>query len=168
MPISPTAPTPEIVRYMLAGQGGRIDPTGTLLGGQYTVRVPYASANTNTGNPAWINPESGTVIAKAFFVIAGSAGTGTFQMGRGTDGTGTSATTGMINLGTLDVVGVIHQVTSGSAAVTSGTAGFTNQGWWLIGPGGTGTNNSIIARVIDGVVGTMDNTFMLVTYFKAQ
>ena len=166
MPISPTAPTPEIVRYLLPGQAGRVDATGTLLGGMYVVRVPWTSGNTNTGNPNWINPESGTVIAKAFFCIIGSAGTGTFDMGISSNGTGTSAV--MISAGTMDVIGVTERINTGSAAATSGTAGFSNQGWRLIGPGGTGTNNSIVCRVVDTTTSTMDNTSMVVMYFKVQ
>ena len=165
MPITPTAPTPEIVRYLLPGYQGRVDATGTLLGAAYTVRVPWNATNTNTANPNWINPESGTVLAKAYLCILGSAGTGTWDMGRGSDGTGTSAV--MVSVGTL-TAGVWQQVTTGSAAATSGTAGVVNQGWWAVGPGGTGTNNSIIARVVDTITSTMDNTFLVINYIKVQ
>ena len=169
-----TAPTPELAQELgttlgtirldfVPGHGGLASATGTLLGGMYTVRVPWSGTSTGTGNPNWINPESGTVIAKAYIVIT-TAGTGTYNLGRGSDGTGTSAV--MVSVGTL-IVGVSHQINTGSAAMTSGTSGQTNQGWWLIGPGGTGTNNSIVARVVDTPTSTMA-MYMVVQYFKVE
>ena len=170
MPFNPAQPAGEQLKYMAPGERGAVSATGTLLGGLYVVRVPWNNTSTATANPNWINPESGTVIAKAWFVIGvgtGSAGTGTFDMGRSSDGTGTSAV--MISVGTLDVIGVRHQISTGSAAHTSGTSGDINQGWWLIGPGGTGTNNSIVCRVVDTPTSTMDPaSCLIVTYFKMQ
>ena len=68
----------------------------------------------------------------------------------------------MIVGGTL-ALGVVHQVTSGSAL--TGTVGERNKGWWLLGPGGTGVNNSIVTQVTDTPTSTAAG-FMVVTYLK--
>ena len=151
--ISRTDPTPVLVRAIVHGTGA----TGTLLPPVIGVRIAFNATSTATANMAWINPENGTVLAKAYWCWT-TAGTGTFDAGRKTDGTGSASD--MIIGGTL-ALGVVHQVTSGSAL--TGTVGEINKGWWLLGPGGTGTNNSIVTQVTDTITSTAIG-FMVVQY----
>jgi hypothetical protein len=129
--ISRTMPTPEIVRNLIPGSGG----TGTMSGGFMGVRVSFGSASTF----AWINPESGTVMAQAFVVFT-VAGTGTFDMGRSSDGTGPGS--GMIDGATMTVG--VHSQAQSVGGTASSTLGNADAPYWLVGPGGTGTNNSIV------------------------
>lgn len=147
-------PSGEIVRQMIHGSGA----TGTLYGGWNSVFIPFNATSTGTDNVAWINPEIGTVMAKPFWVFR-TAGTGTFIAGVSSDGTGSG--NNIITAGTM-AAGVLTRQTTGSALL--GTAG-ENGGYFLIGPGGTGTNNSIVVQVADTVTSTAVGG-MLVMYTK--
>lgn len=127
-------PTPETVRNLIQGSGG----TGTYHGFM-TVHVPLAATSTANGATNWINPETGTVLARAFVYFT-TAGTGTFDLGRGSDGTGNAAD--MIDGGTL-TVGAHYAGTVLGTVDASSTLGGVNRIFFLLGPGGTGTNNSI-------------------------
>lgn len=151
------APTPEIVLNMIQGSGG----TGTLFSGLNAQRLAFNATSTGNANMAWINPESGTVIAKAYLCWT-TAGTGTFDMGRQADGTGSASD--MIVGGTM-AIGVFQQVTT--ATVTAGTVGEVNKGHWLLGPGGTGTNNSIVVKVTDTITSTAKG-FLVVEYLRIE
>lgn len=140
--INPKNPTTEIVQQMLPGSGF----TGTMLS-EISVLIPFNATSTATANMAWINPESGTVKAKVYFVWR-VGGTGTINAGVSSDGTGSN--NNIIAGGTM-LAGVLQRATTGSAlAGTAGEAG----GFFLIGPGGTGTNNSIVALVGDTITST--------------
>ena len=145
--LTPAMPTPEIVRGMLPGSGY----TGTALAIQM-VRLPFNLTSTATASGtaglAWINPETGTVRAKPFLLFR-TAGTGTCILGVSSDGTGSNNN---ILLAATLAQGVLSRATTGTpAAGTAGEAG----GWFLIGPGGTGTNNSIVMQHSDTVTSTM-------------
>ena len=136
--IDRAAPSGEGLQQLVQGSGA----TGTYAN-LIRVNIPLATTSTSNAATNWINPETGTVMAKAFVVIT-VAGTGTFDVGRSSDGTGSS--NGMIDGGTL-ALGV--QERSG----TAGTAGDSTE-WLCFGPGGTGTNNSIVMVHSDGIVST--------------
>ena len=150
-------PTGEIVQALAYGSGG----TGSYRG---IVMARIALATTSTANAAtnWINPESGTVAARAFVVFT-TAGTGTIEVGRGSDGTGSASdiilagtmTTGLASRGAdLGVVG-----TTGSGATAA-----TRTEWLLFGPGGTGTNNSVVMKHSDTITSTAVGA-LIVQYF---
>src|SRR3990167_176463 len=144
--VSRADPTVYTVRQMLHGSGA----TGTLLGPSITVRVALATTSTANAATNWINPEAGTVMAKAYLVIT-TAGTGTFDLGRGADGTGNA--NDFIDGGTL-TVGVHEMGTVLGTVAASATIGQVNSQFFLLGPGGTGTNNSINLTHSDTVTST--------------
>ena len=158
-------PTGLAVKYMgPMGSGmGTITATGTLFAGQVTVRIPYAATSTANAATNWINPENGTVMAKAYLVFT-TAGTGTFDLGRGSDATGNATT--WIDGGTL-TVGVHSYGTVLGTAAASATVGGVDGEWLLFGPGGTGTNNSINMTHSDTITSTAAG-FMVVTYMRVQ
>ena len=148
-------PSSEILRQLLHGSG----MTGTLLPGPVSVRIPFNTTSTGTSNMAWINAEAGTVLAKVW-VIWTTAGTGSFSVGRQSDGTGSASD--VINLGSMNV-GVHFYGTVLGTAAASATLGQVDGEFWLIGPGGTGTNNSIVCKVTDTITSTAAG-FMFVQY----
>lgn len=98
------------------------------------------------------------------YVVFTTAGTGTFDLGRGTDGTGLGS--GWIDGGTL-TVGVHSYGTVLGTAAASATIGGVDGEWLLIGPGGTGTNNSVVMLHSDTITSTAAG-FMVVTYMRVQ
>jgi hypothetical protein len=148
-------PTPEIVRNAVHGSGG----TGSYAFVN-TVRIPLVLTSVANGTTNWVNPEAGTVLAKAFLAIR-TAGTGTFDMGRGSDGTGNA--NGLIDGGTL-TVGVHHPGTVMGTVAASATLGLVDNSWILVGPGGTGANNSINLTHSDTATSTAAGE-LIVQYF---
>lgn len=142
---------------------GTITATGTLFAGFISVRIPLALTSTANGATNWINPEDGTVLAKAVLVIT-TAGTGTFDMGRSSDGTGNATT--WIDGGTL-TVGVHSYGTVLGTVAASATLGAVDAEYLLFGPGGTGTNNSINITHNDTITSTAAG-FMVVNYMRVQ
>lgn len=142
--IDPKNPTTEVVRSMLPASGY----TGTLLSTWINIKIPFNTTSTATANMAWINPEAGTVLARAFFVWR-TAGTGTFIAGVSSDGTGSN--NNIIAAGGI-TTGIVTRVNQPGSALT-GTIG-EHGGYYVIGPGGTGTNNSIVAQVTDTTTST--------------
>mgnify|MGYP001568317706 CR=1 FL=1 len=141
---------------------GTVTATGTLFSGMVTVRIPWSTSTVNAGGAAWINPEDGTVMAKACLVFT-TAGTGTFDMGRTDDGTGAAA--GLIDGGTL-TVGVHSYGTVLGTVAASATVGGVDGEWLLYGPGGTGTNNSITVTHSNASGASVG--FMVVQYMRVQ
>ena len=156
IPISRADPTPEAMRKILHGSGA----TGTLMGPPISVYIPFNATSTATGNVAWINPEVGTVMAKPFWVFK-TAGTGTFIAGVSSDGTGSN--NNIVTAGTM-ALGVITRATTGTAL--GGTAGEAG-GFFLIGPGGTGTNNAIVVQVADTITSSAIGG-MVVQYYLIE
>lgn len=128
-------------------------PAGT--GGNASARsfnVMLVSTPLGTGTRVgWINPESGTVLVTDVFVSYTTAGTGTIDVGRTDDGT--AAANGLIDGGT-QTVGVHWSGTVLGTAAASATIGGVNQMYLLVGPGGTGTNNSITVTNNEGGTST--------------
>lgn len=157
-------PVQEVVRNMMPNPGtgfGTITATGTLFAGLKVQRIPLNLTSTANGTTNWINPEIGTVMGAAFLVIT-TAGTGTFDMGRGSDGTGNA--NGIIDGGTL-TVGVHGYGTVLGTVAASATIGGVNDQWILYGPGGTGTNNSVNVTHSDTPTSTMAG-YLVVCYFS--
>ena len=89
-----------------------------------------------------------------------AAGTGTFDMGRSTDGT--SGGNNIIDGGTM-LVGII---TPGTIAAT-GTLGVIDRFMFLVGPAGVGTNNTITVIHDEGVTGTASG-FLWIQYMRVE
>lgn len=132
--INRSDPSDLIVRKMTQGSGA----TGTYHG-LLSVHIPLNATSTANAATNWVNPETGTVLARVFAYFT-TAGTGTFDVGRGTDGTGNA--NGAIDGGTM-TVGAHHPGTVLGTAAPSATAGIVDNSIFVVGPGATGTNNSI-------------------------
>ena len=155
-------PVTEIVQAMAYGSGGA---SGTFVAtGSYMtprwVRIPLVLTSTANGTTNFVNPEPGTVMAAAFLIIT-VAGTGTFDMGRSSDGTGNSAD--LIDGGTL-TVGVHYPGTVLGTADASSTVGGLNRPYFLLGGGGSGTNNSINVTHSDTTTSTMAGALVVEFY----
>jgi hypothetical protein len=140
-----TDPSQTIVRAM-SPKGTAGASTG-LVSNVVTIRVPLST----TGGTAsadllsWINPESGTIAVTVTGYHWTTTGTGTIDMGVSSDGTG--ASDNIINGGTMNNVGALTVGHRSSVAGTAGTVGVAQH--YLLGPGGTGTNNSIVAKTAE-------------------
>ena len=146
------SPAEEIITHMLpAGTSG--NATGTVAGVVVAVRVSFSLTSTATANLKWVNPENGTVMACVSYVVVGSAGTGTIDIGRSTNGTGSASnwvTTATLGAG-------VHDDEPMGGVVTQ---------WLALGPGATGTNNSIVGQISDGTVSTMNGCFAMIRYYR--
>ena len=143
-------PTPEMVqRSFAAGTGGA---TGAQYHSIVCVSVPVpqttvTSDGTGTaGFISWINPEPGTILVTEVVTYFTTTGTGTFDMGIASDGTGTAAD--MIDNGTMSALNYgLRSYRGRTGTQGADTAGM--QDVWRLGPGGTGTNNSIIGKTTE-------------------
>jgi hypothetical protein len=156
-----TAPTPEIVAGML--------PSGTAgdaLASVWTeqvVKIPLSTTGgtANADLVSWVNPENGTITVTRASVYLSTTGTGTFDMGVSDDGTG--ASDNMINGGTMNTAITQPLIAySVNTAGTAGTIGVVNG--WNLGPGGSGTNNSIVAKTTETATTAVGALFL--TYHR--
>lgn len=137
-------PTPLIVRQMIAGGTG--GATNTRRHGMVAVSIPIPQGTTSgdgTGNAvflSWINPEVGTIAVMDVATYWDTTGTGTFDLGRSSDGTGSSDI--ILDGATMNAVRVARRGRTGTEG--GGTLGVAE--WFLLGPGGTGTNNSLVGK----------------------
>jgi hypothetical protein len=149
-----TDPTYEIVKNMVPSSGS----------GNYrsvmVVQIPINTTSQAAAATNWVNPEAGTVCARPFLLMQ-TTGTGTVDIGRGSDGTGTE--TDLIDGGTLTVGAHYAQEILGTVAA-SAVKGGVDRLWVLLGPGGTGTNNSINMTHTDTVTSTMVGS-LCIEYF---
>ncbi len=128
-----------------------------------TVRVPYST----TGGTAdaeymsWVNPEPTTIIVTDVISIFTTTGTGTFFMAVSDDGTGSGVD--IFNIGTMSN---LNYGNAAKRAHGTGTAGIGTvaqaQDTWVLGPGATGTNNSIVGQVAETASTAVG--FALITY----
>lgn len=144
-----TGVTAELVKDLL-GASGTANYRGIMV-----ARIPFNATSTANAATNWINPETGTVAARVYVVFT-TAGTGTLEVGRSSDGTGSAVT--MWSTGTMTVG--VHQ----REPTASGTAGALDPRFTLLGPGGTGTNNSIVMKHSDTTASTAVGA-MCVEYF---
>ena len=146
------SPAEEIITHMLpAGTSG--NASGTVAGVIVAVRVNFSLTSTATANLKWVNPESGTVMANVSYVITAPAGTGTIDIGRSTAGTGSASD--WVTAGTL-----------GTGAHDDEPMGGVVSKWLAIGPGHSGTNNSIVGQISDTVSSTMGGCFAMIRYYR--
>ena len=136
-------PTPETVQHALPSGA-----TGTFMW-PVTIKATFdmktgTTSTADVGMFSWINPEPGTILVTEVTVVHKTTGTGgTFDMGISDDGTGSSDI--IFNGATTDPGAGVAQimVVRGVGTTAQGTIGGTA---WLVGPGGTGTSNSIVAK----------------------
>ena len=152
--ITNSMPTPELLKGVVPASG-----TGNYRS-VMVARVPFNATSTANGATNWINPETGTIAAKVLLIFT-TAGTGTVDVGISDDGTGAAAD--LIDGGTLTVGAHYVQEILGTVAA-SATVGGEDKLYVLLGPGGTGTNNSIVATHTDTTTSTSVGA-MLVEYF---
>ena len=146
-----SAPEGEQLKQLFpAGTAGAA--SGTIIGVPVVVSVALDATSTATGNFKWINPENGTVAAGFHYILTGAAGTGNLNVGRSSDGTGSNnqwVATGTLTAGIHadePLNGVVPQLL-------------------LLGPGGTGTNNSIVGQ-LNVSQSTMGPCIGFVTYYR--
>lgn len=163
----PGNPTPVNVRHMLsAGTGGATNARRHPI---ITVSVPIPQTTVtsdgtgNGGFVSWINPEAGTILVTDVITYFSTTGTGTYDLGISSDGTGTAAD--IVDGGTMNVLNFgIRAVVGRTGTQGAGTLGMADV--MRLGPGGTGTNNSIVGRtteVTSTAVGRLFVTYVQVT-----
>jgi hypothetical protein len=141
--IKPEDPTPVTVSNTIpAGTAGNSAAKAATVS-VVSIAIGTDGGTANAGMVSWINPESSTILVTNAFLRWTTTGTGTFDMGVSDDGTG--ASDNMINGGTMNtaVAGVLMAIKT-NVAGSAGTIGVA-QGY-VLGPGGTGANNSIVAK----------------------
>ena len=148
--ITRSMPSSEAVGRMIAA--GTAGATGAKLTMVTSVNVPIPQnivTSDGTGNGgflSWINPENGTILLIDAIVYFSTTGTGTYDLGVSSDGTGTAAdivdggTMGLLNY----AIRAYRDRTGTQGAATLGMADV-----WRLGPGGSGTNNSIVGRTTE-------------------
>ena len=150
----------------------RIFPAGTggTAGVKYVVpvtvvvSVPAISTGTdstaNAGFLKWINPESGTILVTDVVTYFSTTGTGTIVMGVSSDGTGSASD--MLLAGTMNLLNYAIRAYRGRTGTEgAGTVGIADV--WRLGPGGSGTNNSIVAKTAELTSTSKALTF--ITYY---
>ena len=153
-------PVALVVKHMLpSGTGGQASVVGRPW---VTVTKVISSTNTATAALAWINPEAATVVAKVSYIINGSAGTGVagFSVARSSDGTGS----GVDFFGSGTLTAGVHVRPDAASASNSAIA----TDMLLIGPGGTGTNNSVVGLLSDTATSTMGTLMVVISYMPVE
>ena len=159
-------PTPVIVRQWVSnGTGGA---TGVQRHPFVVVSIPIpqttvTSDGTGTaGFVSWINPEVGTILVSDVAIKwnnATATGTGTFDVGKADDGTGTAAD--IFDNATMNSAGLVLVSRRGRTGTEgAGTNGMAE--WFALGPGGTGVGNSIVGKTTE-VTSTAKGR-MIITY----
>ena len=148
-----TSPAEEVVKHILPlGTAG--NAAGTVVGIPVAVRVAFSLTSTATANMVWINPEASTVLAYVNYIVTGTTdGTGVIYIGRSTNGTGSASN--WANGSTLTAG--LHEDAPGDGVIAQ---------WLAVGPGATGTNNSIVGQLSDGVASTMDGCVAIIRYLR--
>ena len=158
-----TDPTGVVVKR-LAAAGQANASTAQAQRGEYQGWKVWVGAadltSTGTGNPAFINPESGPVWAKVSYIVSVTAGTGTIDIGTGSDGTGANAA--FIDGGTL-TVGAHTRYTDHGTVAASATKGVLDLGFLSIAGNGT-SGDSVIMQSIDTPTSTMGGLNLVVEY----
>ena len=141
-----------MIEYQVSQQPAQRAQPATIL----VKRIAANLTSTANANVAWVNPEGGTIAATVSYYVTGLAGTGLIWIGVSNDGTGSAS--GIFGSGTL-TAGVHIRPDAASAA-----AGAVATQTVLLGPGGTGTNNSIVAQLDDIATSTMGTLIVEIEY----
>ena len=141
-----------MIPYSISQQPSQRAQPATIL----VKRIAANLTSTANANVAWVNPEGGTVVATVRYFVTGLAGTGSLWIGVSNDGTGSAS--GIFASGTL-TAGVHIRPDPASA-----TAGVIATQTVLLGPGGTGTSNSIVAQLDDTATSTMGTLIVEIEY----
>ena len=148
-------PTGEIVKNALSVAGTAGTVTAQRHGPAVFVSFQPSQTSTATAGISWINPESNTIlVTQVYYRVIGSAGTGTINVGISSDGTGSG--NNIFAAGTLTAG--IHAGLAGTGSYAGGITGF------LLGPGGTGTNNSIVGLYGDTPTSTAGTLKFYIQY----
>ncbi len=161
-------PTPVNVTNMISpGTGGAATAQITNVKA-VTIPVPMNTATAGTGNAAWlswVNPEPTTVIVTEVVTYYSATGTGgTYDLGVSDDGTGSSDD--IINGGTHNQLSVYGYRAYRGRTGTQGAAVTGVLDTWVLGPGSTGTNNSIVGKQTE-VTSTAAGV-VVITYIALQ
>lgn len=158
-------PTVESVGNMVPkGTGGA---TGAKVHPVITVSVPIpqnivtSDGTGNGGFVSWVNPESGTILVTNVTPYFSTTGTGTFDLGISSDGTGSAAD--ILDGATMDLLNYAVRAYRGRTG-TQGAATLGMADIWRLGPGGTGTNNSIVGRTTEVASTALGRIY--ITYFN--
>ena len=152
-------PSGEIVRNALSAAGTAGTAGAVRHGPAIVVSFAPSQTTTATAGISWINPEASTIlVTEVYYRITGSAGTGTINVGISSDGTGSG--NNVFAAGTLTAG--LHFGTAGTGSTNSGLRSF------LLGPGGTGTNNSIVGLYGDTPTSTAGTLRFYLQYYVVQ
>lgn len=160
-PLKRTDPTPQTVHFSQpAGTAGSANAVVVPI---MTVKVPLSTAG-GTGNAgflAWINPERYTIGVMDVAVHFYTTGTGTFDMGVQSDGTGSA--NDIFQAGTMNtsINLALRSVRGRTGTEGAGSGGKAEI--LFLGPGGTGTNNSIVSKTAETASTAKGDVF--ITYF---
>lgn len=157
-------PTPEnVARIVTAGTGGATNAVQVPV---VTIRVPIPQTTVTsdgTGNGgflSWINPEVGTILVTDVVVYWSTTGTGTYDLGLSSDGTGTAAD--IVDGGTMSGLNfAVRAYRDRTGTQGAGTLGMADI--FRLGPGGSGTNNSIVGRTTEVTSTAKGHAF--ITYY---
>jgi len=158
-----TDPTGVVVKR-LAPSGQANASTAQAQRGEYQGWKVWVGAadltSTGTGNPAFINPEPGTIWAKVSYIVSDTAGTGTIDIGTGSDGTG--ANNAFMDGGTL-TVGYHSRFSDHGTVAASAVKGNLDLGILTVAGNGT-SGDSVIMQAIDTPTSTMGGLNLVVEY----
>lgn len=158
-----TDPTGVVVKRLTPAGQANASTAQAVRGESQGWKVWIGSADltsTGTGNPAFINPEPGTIMARVSYIVTGAAGTGTIDIGTGTGGTGAGAQ--YIDGGTL-TAGVHTRYTDHGTVAASATLGQVDLGILEVAASGT-AGDSVVMRHIDTTTSTMGALYLMVEY----
>ena len=144
--LAKTNPTPVNVHNMLAA--GTLGTASASQVQTVKLRVPLSTGGStaNAGLISWINPEAGTILVEEVVLYFSTTGTGTVDVGVSDDGTGSNGD--VINGGTMSAsVYAVRAYRGRTGTEGAGTLGM--QDVLVLGPGGTGTDNSIVAKTAE-------------------
>lgn len=149
-------PSGENVKNMLAA--GTIGASNALQVPFITVEMPFSTTGgtANADLLSWINPESGTIILTYFSYYFTTTGTGTIDAGVSSDGTGSN--NNIIQAGTMSRLTTVTVSRRGRTGTEGAGSGGMAEGF-VLGPGGTGTNNSIVAKTAETATTAVGRVF---------
>lgn len=145
-----TDPTPVVVHQTVGA--GTLGTASAKQHGQVTVSMTIPAVTAGTASTAdvgfvkWVNPEAGTILVTDVIVYFSTTGTGTYDIGISSDGTGSN--NNVIDGGTMSALNFAVRAYRGRTG-TEGAGTLGMQDVLRLGPGGSGTNNSIVGKTAE-------------------